>query len=49
MVYNLKLSYYYVNIASRELGHKAKAKMDQTEAVVELYKIWNDFSTMSDF
>ena len=39
-------------IYTRLPGHKVKVKMDQTEAMgwsEEPYKIWKDFSMMSDF
>ena len=49
-LYNLKLSYHYVNIASHEsLGTRLRQKWIKLRPWAELYKIWKDFSTMSDF
>jgi len=49
-LYNLTLSYHYVNIASHEsLGTGLRQKWIKLRRWTELYKIWKDFSTMSAF
>ena len=49
-LYNLKLSYHYVNTASDDnLGTRLRQKWIKLRHWAELYKIWKDFSTISDF
>ena len=49
-LYNLTLIIIIVNIASHEsLGTRLRQKWIKLRQWAELYKIWKDFSTMSDF